>query len=916
MDETPRWGEDKDPQSPRARDLTSFDAMQATRALAFLVVLPVAPRLAAQQCPGWSEDFGLSGLLGDVHALASFDDGGGAKLYAGGTFTIAESTFARRIARWDGANWSALPQDIDHNAVECLAVFDDGSGPALYVGGSFVYVGDANQGQLAAPGIARWNGTAWSAVGNGLDGTVLELVAHDDGSGLKLYAGGTFTSSGATPLAHLARWDGSAWQGVGGGTNDVVRALGVHDEGAGPRLFAGGEFSVAGGVPVTRVARWNGTAWSALAGSIPAAVDVLSSWTPAPGATPVLLAGGQFSTLGAQTAGGVAQWNGTAWSTLATGTDGFVTTFAVFDDGAGPQLHAGGPAGLHRWNGTAWVERSPHWVNTLLVHDEGTGGGPALFSGRRPTSTGPLCIVRRRGGVETAVSNSLAPDACERLLDGTVAGESALFATKVRWVDDAYLFPPWNSAGLARFEGNTWTPLAADVSPLCMVRFDLLPGGAEELCFGGSFAFNSNLIAVWDGATMTLVGAGGGELRAFALFDSGGGPELYATGYFTSIEGVPAKHIARFSGGVWSALGSGLDWVSSSGENGVDLAVFDDGGGPALYVAGSFDQAGGVSCPSKVARWNGTTWSAVGAGATVGGVRGLHVHAGALHAFGDFSQIGGVPAQLVARWSGSAWEPLGAGLPGYAVLDLATFDDGSGGGAELHAGIAWSTWPQGPSLLRYDGTSWVPTSEPLQGGFVHDLVAFDADHDGAKELYAAGNFTSVGTRPARLLARLDPCGPVSSFCAGDGVDAHVTTACPCGNVGGVGRGCAWHAGPQGALLAASGTTNPDALVLTASGMPASAPSTIFLKGDVLVAGGVVFGDGVRCVGGNLIRLGTKTNVGGAAQYPEAGNAAISVRGQTPVGSGAIGYYQTYYRNAAVFCTSSTFNVTNAVRVVW
>ena len=75
-------------------------------------------------------------------------------------------------------------------------------------------------------------------------------------------------------------------------------------------------------------------------------------------------------------------------------------------------------------------------------------------------------------------------------------------------------------------------------------------------------------------------------------------------------------------------------------------------------------------------------------------------------------------------------------------------------------------------------------------------------------------------------------------------------------------------------------------------------------------------DGLRCIDGSLVRLGTKTNVSGAAQYPEAGNVSISVRGQTPVGSGAIGYYQTYYRNAAVFCTSSTFNVTNAVRVVW
>jgi hypothetical protein len=225
--------------------------------------------------------------------------------------------------------------------------------------------------------------------------------------------------------------------------------------------------------------------------------------------------------------------------------------------------------------------------------------------------------------------------------------------------------------------------------------------------------------------------------------------------------------------------------------------------------------------------------------------------------------------------------------------------------------------PTGPGalaagLLRWNGTAWA---------HVADVTVYPGhpEHTPWATVGSAlwlGGTSTAGGRASDGVARRDGCGPVSSFCAGDGLDAHVTTACPCGNAGAPGRGCAWHAGPQGALLAASGSTSPDTLVLTASGMPAAAPSTIFLKGDVLLAGGIVFGDGVRCVDGDLIRLGTKVNVGGAAQYPEPGNLPISVRGGTPVGSGAIGSYQTYYRNAALYCTSATFNVTNAVRVVW
>jgi hypothetical protein len=42
---------------------------------------------------------------------------------------------------------------------------------------------------------------------------------------------------------------------------------------------------------------------------------------------------------------------------------------------------------------------------------------------------------------------------------------------------------------------------------------------------------------------------------------------------------------------------------------------------------------------------------------------------------------------------------------------------------------------------------------------------------------------------------------------------------------------------------------------------------------------------------------------------------ISVRGAVPT-TGAARYYQVWYRNAAVFCSASTFNLTNGLTVVW
>jgi hypothetical protein len=94
----------------------------------------------------------------------------------------------------------------------------------------------------------------------------------------------------------------------------------------------------------------------------------------------------------------------------------------------------------------------------------------------------------------------------------------------------------------------------------------------------------------------------------------------------------------------------------------------------------------------------------------------------------------------------------------------------------------------------------------------------------------------------------------------------------------------------------------------------NAASCLFFQGT-LVGNGAAFGDGKRCAAGTIIRLGTKTCVGGAASYPQGADVAIHTRGGIPV-LGATRYYQVWYRNPAAFCTSSTFNTSNGLSVVW
>jgi hypothetical protein len=150
------------------------------------------------------------------------------------------------------------------------------------------------------------------------------------------------------------------------------------------------------------------------------------------------------------------------------------------------------------------------------------------------------------------------------------------------------------------------------------------------------------------------------------------------------------------------------------------------------------------------------------------------------------------------------------------------------------------------------------------------------------------------------------------FCFGDGSG----TACPCGNTSVVAlSGCASSIGSGGRLIDnGASSLSADTLVLVGDNMTLS--SCLYFQGTRTVAGGqgATFGDGLRCAGGTTVRLGTKQNTSGYSQYPLPGDPSVSVRGGVTAPGERT--YQVWFRNAAPFCTASTFNLTNGLRVTW
>ncbi len=160
-----------------------------------------------------------------------------------------------------------------------------------------------------------------------------------------------------------------------------------------------------------------------------------------------------------------------------------------------------------------------------------------------------------------------------------------------------------------------------------------------------------------------------------------------------------------------------------------------------LVTVGNFTLVGGTPA-NRVARWDGRRWHELGSG--------FNGDSGAISTFNDevvaggaFTVAGGVPCPHVARWDGAAWRPMGAGFDD-RVLTLFTLDD-----QLIAVGLFKNsgTTPCG-GIARWDGQAWQPYGTGTDGG-----VWAAALYGG--ELVIGGEFTSAGGVACNNLARWD-----------------------------------------------------------------------------------------------------------------------------------------------------------------
>jgi len=297
-----------------------------------------------------------------------------------------------------------------------------------------------------------------------------------------------------------------------------------------------------------------------------------------------------------------------------------------------------------------------------------------------------------------------------------------------------------------RFSGSS----SVDLAVIYAVATD-----GESIYVGGSFSMAGGVparnIARWKDGVWSALGAGiNAPVYAIAIADNG---DVYAGGSFDTAGATVAYNIARWSGDQWNARLDGP--VNGIGSPGFDAVYTIATAGTDVYVGGFFDRAG-TSDVGNIVRWNTTSggWSTLGADPDFNGVLGdvysIVVAGTDVYVGGSFTEAGEIAASNVARWNSGTneWAALGDGVDGN-VLTMAFSSNKLyvGGGAITSAG---SVDVAKIAVWNVSNGSWGALGSGVADGIDGRVTTMIAD---GGDLYVGGDFEHAGSLAASNIVK-------------------------------------------------------------------------------------------------------------------------------------------------------------------
>jgi hypothetical protein len=542
----------------------------------------------------------------------------------------------------------------------------------------------------------------------------------------QLVVGGAFRSIDGVVAASVARWDGSAWHAIGSGfpargvpqplveTQDSeVTALTVHNG----QLYAAGRLSIVqpegASLPV-RVARWTGTAWEFVGteltgGFSPTRVNAMGS------AHGRLYIGGSFQISTPQgsrhslaSLSDTNVWVGPAQA----GFSNIQVRSMVVEQG---RLFIAGqlPVGLGPDSRVAEVASNDAILSTGLECLGCSGGvqhltsdGTTLYAvGDQQNNTTLRGVIRR----------TIANGAWE-----SVGPNVAIFGSSSVAVDANGLLRTIG-AFIERWNGSAWVA-QADGAGGSRVTSN---GGVARLlgAFNGRAVIGGRFGTVQDGLTsvnnprflesLAWAGDNGRFIPITAGIDDAIsdmallGEDIIAVGRFGSAGGQRADYVA-----VYGADNRWRPWQNNAGFASSTRSVVIYQGQPV--VSGGYNANGQLSNPF-VRRWDGSQWVDL---STLAGVADPLITAGD-ELWAEVRQFRGSDASILHRWNGAAWDAI--------VSDGSIIT-----GLQAIQGQIWATRREGIafSVVRWNSVAWEtpgPLTQPsrsLLGEFQGRVLAF------------------------------------------------------------------------------------------------------------------------------------------------------------------------------------------------
>jgi hypothetical protein len=475
--------------------------------------------------------------------------------------------------------------------------------------------------------IVQWNGTSWSFVAspntnvsqpNGLNGVTCFSASQ-------CWAVGSYYDGTANHTL-TEQWNGTSWSIVTSPNTSSTQhnyLLGVTCPSA-TQCWAVGEY-INGANDQTLIEQWNGTSWSiATSPNTSSTQDNNLRGVTCTSATQCWAVGSYFADNGTIERTLIEQWNGSAWSIIASPNASPRSVLNGVNCTSASNCWAVGYYGtinqtlIEQWNGTAWTRiisrnLNPSGINTNYLQGINCTSASQCWAVGAYVSTNVYqTLVERWNGTSWSIvaSPNISSSHGDNLANVACASASQCF-TVGNYLDSALNAHPL----VEQWDGTTWSIVTppSNNTQQSVLSGVTCPSASQCWAVGyytagsGFSAQYQTFVIHWDGTSWSIVASpdtSTTQLNILNAVTCNSTSDCWTVGYYQNSSFIYQTLIEHWDGSAWSVVSSPNSGTQSNYFNGITCSSASD-----CWAAG-YDGVNG-SYQTLTEHWDGTSWSIV-----------------------------------------------------------------------------------------------------------------------------------------------------------------------------------------------------------------------------------------------------------------------------------------------------------------